>query len=131
MKKKTVLLVDKYPIMLESIKGLLKTVFDSVVMVSDTASLLETLPRLEPDLVVIDLSVRETPGVGIIRLINKLTPGVRVIVLTTYEESESMEKVMSSGASGYVLKCSAGKDLLTAVEEVCRGRTFVSSSFNI
>ena len=60
MKKTSVLLVDRHPALVESIRDLLKTMFDMVVMVSDEDSLIEALDRLDPDLVVADLSVSVT-----------------------------------------------------------------------
>ena len=129
--KKTVnvvLLAIRYPAILESIRGLLETMFDSVVMVSDERSLLETLGKLDPDLVVVDLSFQVVRESNVAVLLNRYDPELKFIVLSTYEEQEIMEDCMSSGASGYVLKRSAGRDLIAAVEEVLKGDTFVSPS---
>jgi DNA-binding NarL/FixJ family response regulator len=127
LKKKTVLLADKHPATLEGIRGLLETVFDSVVMVSDEMSLIETLSKLAPDLVVVDQSFKVTSESNVIILLNKHNPEVKIIALSTYEGSEFMEKCMSSGALGYVLKRSAARDLIKAVEEVLNGNTFAPS----
>ena len=63
-------------------------------------------------------------------LLNRYDPELKFIVLSTHEESEILEKIMSTGASAYVLKRSAGKDLGKAVDEVLKGGTFVSSSID-
>ena len=123
-----VLLAIRYPAMMEGIRGLLETMFDSVVMVSDERSLLETLGKLDPDLVVVDLSFQVVRESNAAVLLNRYDPELKFIVLSTYEEQEIMEDCISSGASGYVLKRSAGRDLGEAVEEVLKGDTFVSPS---
>ena len=130
MKKTIVLLAVRHPAMMEGIRGLLETMFDSVVMVSDDISLLETLARLDPDLVVVDLSLDVTRESYVAVLLNRYDPELKFIVLSTHEEYEIMEKCMSSGASAYVLKRSAGRDLGKAVDEVLKGATFVSPTIN-
>ena len=132
--KKTVnvvLLAIRYPAILESIRGLLETMFGSVVMVSDERSLLETLGKLDPDLVVVDLSFQVVRESNVAVLLNRYDTELKFIVLSTYEEREIMENCMSSGASGYVLKRSAGRDLIAAVEEVLKGDTFVSPCISL
>jgi DNA-binding NarL/FixJ family response regulator len=131
MKKTCVLLAVRHPAMMEGIRGLLETMFDSVVMVSDEISLLETLARLDPDFAVVDLSLDVTRESDVAVLLNRYDPELKFIVLSTHEESEIMEKCMLSGASAYVLKRSAGRDLGKAVDEVLKGGTFVSPSIDV
>jgi DNA-binding NarL/FixJ family response regulator len=126
MKKTSVLLVDRHPALVESIRDLLKTMFDTVVMVSDEDSLLEALDKLDPDLVVADLSVPVGQEPNIVTLLNKYDSELKFIVLSTYEEREMRENCMSSGASGYVLKRLAARNLVKAVEQVQKGDTYVS-----
>jgi len=127
MKKRTVLLADSHPALLEGIRGLLGAVFDSVVMVSDEGSLVEALTRLDPDLVVVDQSLRVAQESNVITLLKKYDSEIKIIALSTYPGPIFMKQCMSSGASGYVLKRSAAKDLVKAVKEVLRGGTFVTS----
>jgi DNA-binding NarL/FixJ family response regulator len=126
MKKTSVLLVDRHPALVESIRDLLKTMFDTVIMVSDENSLIEALDRLDPDLVVADLSVSVTQEPNVVTLLNKYDSKLKFIVLSTYEEREMMENCISSGASGYVLKRLAARNLMPAVEQVQKGGTYVS-----
>jgi len=127
MKKRIVLPVDRHPALLEGIRGLLGTVFDSVIMVSDEASLVGALQRLEPDLVVVDQSFRVAQASDVVTLVKEYSSELKIIALSSYEEPEFMRHCMSSGASGYVLKRSAAKDLIKAVDEVLRGGLFVAS----
>jgi len=76
------------------------------------------------------LSLDVTRESNVAVLLNRYDPELKFIVLSTHEEYEIMEKCMSSGASAYVLKRSAGRDLEKAVDEVLKGGTFVSSSID-
>jgi len=65
-----------------------------------------------------------------VTLLNKYDSELKFIVLSTYEDRELMENCMSSGASGYVLKRLAGRNLINAVEEVQKGGKYVSPCIN-
>ena len=127
MKKTSVLLVDRHPALVESIRDLLKAMFETVVMVSDEKSLIETLDRFGPDLVVVDLKMPVTGEQNVANLLNRYDPELKFIVLSTHEGREMMEKCKSSGASGYILKRSSAGNLVKAVEAVQNGGTFFSA----
>ena len=127
MKKTSVLLADRHPALTESIRNLLETLFDTVVMVSDEKSLLETLNRFDPDLVVVDLEMPVTGAQNVANLLNRYDPELKFIVLSTYEGREVMGKCKSCGASGYILKRSSAENLIKAVAVVQNGGTFFSA----
>jgi len=129
MKKDTVLLADRYMATLDSIKGLLETKFNSIVMVSDEKSLLEMLPKIDPDLVLLDQSFIVTRSPDVVSLVNKFDPGLKIIVLSTYEEPEYMQQCILSGASGYILKRSAAKEINQAIDKVLSGGTYITSNY--
>jgi DNA-binding NarL/FixJ family response regulator len=131
MKKTSVLLADRHPAMVEGLRNLLETMFDTVVMVSDEKSLIETLDRFDPDLVVVDLEMPVTRTQNVADLLNRYDPELKFIVLSTYEGREVMESCKSSGASGYILKRSSAENLIKAVEAVLNGGTFFSVDSNI
>jgi DNA-binding NarL/FixJ family response regulator len=126
MKKTSVLLVDSHPALLESLCDLLKTLFETVLMVSDEKSMLEVLDRFNPDLVVVDLEMPVTGVQNPAELLNRYDPELKFIVLSTREEKEVMENCRSSGASGYILKRSSARKLIRTVEAVQKGGTFFS-----
>jgi DNA-binding NarL/FixJ family response regulator len=128
MKHGRVLLADRHQNMLKSIRGLLETVFDVVLMVSDEKSLLDALDKVKPDLVVVDLSLPVSEEVNVVRRIKKHSPDMRVIILSIHDEQAAVEECMSAGAEGFVLKRSAGNDMIPAVWEVFRGNTYISPS---
>jgi DNA-binding NarL/FixJ family response regulator len=127
MKKTSVLLADRHPALVESIRDLLETMFDTVVMVSDEKSLTEMLNRFGPDLVVVDLEMSVTGAQNVASLLNRYDPELKFIVLSTHEGRQVMEQCKSSGASGYILKRSSAENLIKAVDAVQNGGTFFSA----
>jgi DNA-binding NarL/FixJ family response regulator len=130
MKKTSVLLFDKHPATVEGIRDLLTTAYDSCVMVSDEKSLIETLGRLDPDLVVADISTPVSRASNVAGLLNQVRPGSKFIILGEYEDPDVMKMCKASGASGYIIKRSLGRELIKAIEEVQRGGTYFSSGLN-
>ena len=126
-----VLLADRHQNMLEGIRSLLETVFDVVVMVADENSLLDSLEKVNPDLVVVDLSLPITEEVNVTRRIIKCSPDIKVIILSVHDEQTAVDDCLSAGAAGFVLKRTAANDLIPAVWEVLKGRTYVSPSVEI
>jgi DNA-binding NarL/FixJ family response regulator len=123
-----VLLADRHQNMLEGIRNMLETVFDVVVMVADEKSLLDALEKVSPDLVVVDLSLPITEEVNVPRRIKKLSPEVKIIILSVHDEQIVVDDCLTAGATGFVLKRTAANDLIPAVWEVLKGRTYVSPS---
>jgi DNA-binding NarL/FixJ family response regulator len=95
-------------------------------MVADETSLLEAVPRMEPDLVVVDLSLPVSGGVNIVLTLFSRYPGLRVIVLSVHDEQAALSQALDAGAAGFVLKRTAAVDLVAAVDAVLRGETYVS-----
>jgi DNA-binding NarL/FixJ family response regulator len=128
MKKRSVILADRHQNLLEGIRGLLETMFDHVVMVADEKSLLETIDRIRPDLVVIDLSFPITQEANVVLRLRKYDQGLKFIVLSVHDEQTVVAQCLSSGASGFVLKRSIATDLIPATAEVLQGHAYMSPS---
>ena len=126
-----VLLADRHQNMLEGIRNMLETVFDVVVMVADEKSLLDSLEKVSPDLVVVDLSLPITEEVNVPRRIKKLSPEIKIIILSVHDEQIVVDDCLTAGATGFVLKRTAANDLIPAVREVLKGRTYVSPSLEM
>jgi DNA-binding NarL/FixJ family response regulator len=123
----TVLVADRHHPMLAGIHSLLHEVFTTVVMVADDRSLLEAADRLHPDLVIVDLSMPSSDNdLNVAHRLVTDRPDLKVIVLSVHDESAAVNKTLAAGAAAYVLKRSAGTDLIPAVHEVLQGRTYVS-----
>jgi DNA-binding NarL/FixJ family response regulator len=123
-----VLLADRHQDMLEGIRSLLETVFDVVVMVANEKSLLDSLEKVNPELVIVDLSLPITSETNVVRRVLKRKPEMKVIILSVHDEQTAVDECMSAGATGFVLKRTATNDLIPAVWEVLKGRTYVSPS---
>ncbi len=126
MSHRCLLLADGHPNMLGAMRGLLKDRFAATVMVADEASLLEAVTRMDPDLVVVDLSLPVAREVNVVLSLFNRHPGLRVIVLSVHDEQTALSQALRAGAAGFVLKRSAGGDLAAAVDAVLRGETYVS-----
>jgi DNA-binding NarL/FixJ family response regulator len=121
-----VLLADGHPNMLGAVRRLLEGKFAATVMVTDEASLLEAVARMEPDLVVVDLSLPGSRGANAVRTLLGWHPALRVIVLSVHDEPPAVSQALGAGAAGFVLKRTAAADLTAAVDAVLRGETYVS-----
>jgi DNA-binding NarL/FixJ family response regulator len=128
MKAGRVLLADSHLNMLGGVYSLLDALFETVLMVADERSLMEAITTFHPDLVVVDLSL---PGDGEANIAKRLMghhPDLRLIVLSVHDEPTVVRQMLSAGVAGFVLKRSAGTDLIPAIEAVLRGRVYVSAA---
>ncbi len=131
MEKGCVILADSHQNLLEGIRGLLETMFETVVMVADKKSLLEAADKLKPKLVIIDLSLPASGQANIAHDFKTHYHQLKCIILSIYDEPEVVSKVMSAGASGFVLKRSIVTDLFPAIQEVLKGGTYISPSLKM
>ena len=126
MKHGTVLVADSHSPMLEGVRSLLEERFEAVVMVADEKSLLPTTQKLQPDLVLVDVSFPMTGTKNVVAVVRERFPDIPLIALSIHDETVAVERVLASGASAYVLKRCATTDLVPALEEVSAGRVYVS-----
>jgi DNA-binding NarL/FixJ family response regulator len=126
MKHGCVLLADSHPKMLADVRRLLEDLFSAVVMVADEASLLEAIPRMAPDIVVVDLSLPTTHGSDIMRQLCNRHPTQKVIVLSVRDEPATVLASHAVGVAGFVLTRTVSTDLGEAVKALLAGRPYVS-----
>jgi len=121
-----VLLVDDHLIVRDGLQMLINTQKDIRVIAgaSDGRSALEAAEALRPDVVVMDVSMPEMSGIEATREMLANNPGLKIIILTMHESPEYVSKAFSAGAMGFVLKKSAGIEIIKAVREVVRGRRY-------
>jgi DNA-binding NarL/FixJ family response regulator len=128
MKQGKVLLADNHQNMLEGVRTLLEDLFETVFMVADEASLMEAAEKLEPDLIVADLSLPVTKELNIVRRMKTEFPQIKLIILSIHDEQAAFGECIEAGARGIVLKRRAVDDLVPAVEMVLKGGIYVSQS---
>jgi DNA-binding NarL/FixJ family response regulator len=126
MRKDRVLLADDHKIVLEGLRGFLSLEFEIVGMVEDGRSLIDAAKRLHPDLVVLDISMPGLNGIDVARQIKKLDERIKVVFLTMHADVDYAASAFEAGASGFVLKHSAPEELITALKDAARGRTYVT-----
>ena len=127
MKKRVrVLLADDHRIVAEGLRSLLEDTFDFVGTVGDGRALLAAAAALKPDVIVCDIGMPLLNGLDAIRELRKQGSVAKVIVLTMHAEVALATEALEAGASGYVLKQAAGEDLVTAIHEALRDRTYVA-----
>ncbi|WP_420598971.1 response regulator [Neptuniibacter sp.] len=124
-----VLLVDDHPLVLDGINARLEgeESLDVVGMAHDGKQALEQAEKLQPDVVLMDISMPVMNGFEATELFRQQQPQVRVLILSMHDDREYILKLIKCGASGYVLKDVSSGELITAIETVFRGGTYFSS----
>jgi DNA-binding NarL/FixJ family response regulator len=121
-----VLLADDHTLLLGAFEKLLASECDVVGTVSDGRELVLAAQRLKPDVIVLDIGMPLLNGLEAGRQIKQLTPAVKLVFLTMNEDADLAAEAFRAGASAYLLKRSATSELLTAIREVTRGRSYVT-----
>jgi len=127
MRRYTVLIADDHAIVKEGLVRLLKEHdFDVVGAVGDGLELMEAAKRLRPDVIVTDVSMPGLSGLDVLNRLKSERVESKVIVLTMHHDGELATRAMRSGASGFLLKQSAGEELLTAMHQALEGRMYLT-----
>jgi DNA-binding NarL/FixJ family response regulator len=126
MSKPRVLIADDHRIFAEGLKRLLKEDFDIVEVVADGRQLIAAAEKLRPDAIVADISMPMLNGIDAVQQIKKVQPAIKVVFLTMHPDVAYAVKAFKEGASGYVLKNAAPDELITAIREALKGKTYVT-----
>jgi len=124
--KVRVAFVDDHILFVEGCRKLLESDHDVVGAYSDPRAFLIDLPQLKVDVVVLDVSMPQLHGLDTAREVLRIAPSVRVIILTMNEDPDIAAEAFRCGASGYLLKRSAGAELTLAVREVMNKRYYLT-----
>jgi len=121
-----VLLADDHTMLLEAFQKMLAPDCDVVGAVSNGRALVAEALKLHPDVVVLDIAMPLLNGVDAARQLKRDLPEVGIIFLTMNEDAQLAAEAFRAGASAYLLKRSAGSELLTAIREVTAGRFYIT-----
>ena len=123
-----ILIADYHAVVAEGLKHLVEAQsdFEVVATVGDGREAVRTAKETAPDVVLMDLSMPELNGADATRAIIDERPECRVIVLSMYAEREYVRRALKAGATGYVVKRSAAKELVDAIRAVHAGQRYLS-----
>ena len=126
--KHRVFLVDDHPIVRHGLTQLINCERDLMVCgeseIGSTA--LAAIDAAQPDVVVVDLTLKDSSGFSLIRNLNALDPKLPILVLTVHEESLYAERCLRAGAKGYLMKEEAMENVLLALRRVVAGQVYLS-----
>lgn len=126
MTRPKILIADDHEILLDAFEKLLEPRFDIVGRARDGRQLLSEARRLKPDVIVSDISMPKLSGLDAARTLLAEMEGVRWVFLTMNEDPAMAAEALRLGATGYVLKSAAAKELFDAVAEALEGRPYIS-----
>ena len=128
MDRMSVLLADDHGDFLATAVRHLEPHFEVLRAVTDGQALLDEAARLEPDIVVLDISMPLLNGIEAARRLKAAGSPARIVFLTMHADPDYVRAALATGALGYVLKSRLASDLLSSMREALAGRLFVSPS---
>jgi len=117
-----VLLADDYPDMVKAVSRLLALDCDVVGTVADGGAILEAAQRLQPDVIVLDLSLPNVNGLEACRQVTRVLPEIKVIVFTAVSDPDLCQRSFDVGASAFVSKLEGNGNLLSIIKRLCADR---------
>lgn len=123
--RKKLVIADDHDLIISKVVEIVGDEFDILATLNDGARVAETVARLQPDIVLLDISMPFVDGLSAAREVKRLGVPARIVFLTVGEDSDCVHVAMALGAS-YVLKRRMHLDLLVALNEAAAGRTFIS-----
>jgi DNA-binding NarL/FixJ family response regulator len=121
-----VLLADDHKAFLAATARLLEPEFEVIQTVGDGRALLEEAARLEPDVLLLDISMPVLNGIEAAWQLRAAGSKAKIVFLTVHQDPEYVQAALAAGAQGYVVKCQLATDLLLALREALADRCFVS-----
>jgi len=128
-RRTTVLIADDHAIVMEGLVSLLKEhKFDVVGAVGDGEKLIEAARRLKPEVIVTDLSMPALSGLDVLVKLKEENFDGKVVVLTMHNDAERATQALKAGASAFLLKESAGEELVSAIHQALQGRVYLTAA---
>ena len=123
-----ILLVDDHPVVRQGLKTLLegRSGWEVIGEASDGAEAVEKAKDLNPDVMVLDVTMPKMNGLEACRLLRRQAPELEILFVTQHDSPQMMREALEAGARGYVVKSNAARDLLAAVEAVSQHRVFTA-----
>lgn len=126
MKRPRVLLADDHAMFADGVRRILEPDFEYIGTVEDGRALLDEAEKHRPDVILLDISMPELNGIEAARHLKKAGSNAKVVMLTMHADASFASEAFEAGAAGYLLKHCAADELLTAIREVLKGRTYIT-----
>jgi DNA-binding NarL/FixJ family response regulator len=121
-----VLVADDHPAVAEGLRAVLEPEFDVIATVDDGHALVAAAATLTPDVIVTDIAMPGLDGIAAAGEILRRQPRARIVFVTVHDDAELVQKGLAIGALGYVLKLTAGEELVPAIHAALQGKQYVS-----
>jgi DNA-binding NarL/FixJ family response regulator len=130
--KKRILIVDDHPMMRDGLRQLIANEPDLEICgeADDAPGALELAENCKPDVAVVDITLRSTNGLELIKDLKIRSPQTAVLALSMHDESLYAERVLRAGGRGYIMKQEGGKRIIEGVRRVLAGGVFVSDAIS-
>jgi DNA-binding NarL/FixJ family response regulator len=125
--KLRIVLADDNRTIIAGVRELLDERFEVVDTVEDGQQAIDAVRMLNPDVLLMDISMPVMDGLEAARCLHRLNCRTRIVFLTIHEDPDFVAAALAAGASGYVTKARLRRDLVRAIDETMQGRTFVSN----
>jgi DNA-binding NarL/FixJ family response regulator len=126
MNPRRIILADDHKMVLDALKNLIEPEFEVVGMFADGLALIDGAPGLKPNVIVLDIGMPNMNGLNAGHRLKQLMPTVRLIYLTMNQDPDMAAEAFRLGASAYLLKSSAGSELVQALRQVVRGGSYIT-----
>jgi DNA-binding NarL/FixJ family response regulator len=123
-----ILVADDHTLVAELCRKLLETEFEVVGVVSNGRAMVRSACELKPDVIVVDIAMPVLNGLDAAQQVKAALPGIKLVFLTMNSSIEVAAEAFRRGASGYLLKTCATAEMVTAVHEVLRGKSYMSQT---
>jgi DNA-binding NarL/FixJ family response regulator len=126
--KHRIFIVDDHPLVREGLTNLINGQDDLMVCgeAEDSAEAIAGIARTQPDIALIDISLKNESGLELVKNLQNQSPPVALIVLSMHDEALYAERALRAGARGYVMKRETTRNVLTAIRRVLAGSVYVS-----
>ena len=128
--KKRIVIIDDHPIIRQGLARLIDQEEDLAVVggAEDAPEALALIEAVRPDLALVDLSLKNSSGIELIKTIKTRYPDLLTLVISLYDESVYAERVLRAGARGFIMKAEATEKVMIAIRQVLEGGVFVSDT---
>jgi len=126
--KNTIVIVDDHPLFLEGIKSFLKKEKE-LLLIGETNNVddaLKIISEKQPDIALLDIEIKDKSGFDVAEIINKKSLKTKIVFLTMYNDAEILDKALSVGVKGFILKEHTSSELVECIKSVLAGKTYIS-----